>query len=361
VDNHRKISELTRAIPKPCFERVNERFPKGAVYALSYADAVKEAKRAVVSPEATSVRRSNYLDIRQKDGEAFVSFLSRARAALVDTNYRHPCFHAVAPAKSCGVDGCPSEGTSYGDDQLRDILITGLADREIRRAVHAKPKILEISIEDLEEFVKVQEDSLSAASGPAPAAAAASNPPPAAPPRQPQHRRDAPAAPPPPQAGERAQGSRRQRCACGRDFDTKTYNRRGTVNKIEHKLCKPCYNAEKAARRPARNTPTGNQAAAAIGADYDFDEGLARIAAFHAPATAEDWDEEMRREPPRPPFQLFLPRQVQVVSASSGARSKQHPRADLTCQVLNQHGIRPLKWDRTGVVMELGAHDDYVV
>ena len=71
---------------------------------------------------------------------------------------------------------------SYGDDQLRDILITGLADREIRRAVHAKPKILEISIEDLEEFVKVQEDSLSAASGPAPAAAAASNPPPAAPP-----------------------------------------------------------------------------------------------------------------------------------------------------------------------------------
>ena len=31
VDNHRKISELTRAIPKPCFERVNERFPAGAV------------------------------------------------------------------------------------------------------------------------------------------------------------------------------------------------------------------------------------------------------------------------------------------------------------------------------------------
>ena len=69
----------------------------------------------------------------------------------------------------------------------------------------------------------------------------------------------------------------------------------------------------------------------------------------------------MKREPPQPPFQLFLPRQVQVVSASSGARSKQHPRADLTCQVLNQHGIRPLKWDRTGVVMESGAHDDYIV
>merc|ERR1712189_61689 len=193
-------------------------------------------------------------------------------------------------------------------------VITGLADREIRRAVHARPKILEISIEDLEEFVKIQEDSLSAASGPTPAAAAASYPPPTAPPRQPQQRRDNPASPPQPQAGERAQGSRRQRCACGRDFDTKTYNRRGTVNKIEHKLCKPCYDAEKAARRPARNAPTGNRAAAAIDADYDFDEGPARIAAFRAPTPTEDWDEEIGREPPRPPFQLFPPRQVQVIA-----------------------------------------------
>ena len=99
VDTHRRITELTLAIPKPCFNRVNERYLKGAVFALSYDDAVKEAKRAVVSPEATSVRRSNFLDIRQKDGEAFVSFLSRARAALVDTNYRHACFHAVPPEK----------------------------------------------------------------------------------------------------------------------------------------------------------------------------------------------------------------------------------------------------------------------
>ena len=183
TDTRRKITELTLAIPKPCFNRVNERYPGGAVFALSYENAIKEAKRAVVSPEATSVRRSNFLDIRQKDGESFVSFLSRARAALVDTSYRHACFHAVPPAKSCGRDGCPVEGNSYAEDQLRDILITGLADREIRKAVHAKPKILEISIRDLEEFVKIQEDALSAATGPAPAAAAASNPPPPAPPR----------------------------------------------------------------------------------------------------------------------------------------------------------------------------------
>ena len=27
----------------------------------------------------------------------------------------------------------------------------------------------------------------------------------------------------------------------------------------------------------------------------------------------------------------------------------------------NQHGNQPLRWEKTGTVMELGAHDDYVV
>ena len=97
-----------------------------------------------MSPETLSVRRSNFLQVRQKDGEAFVSFLSRARAALVDTNYRHPCIHATPPSKNCGIDGCPSEGASYGEDQLRDVLISSLADREVRRAVHAKPGIVAV-------------------------------------------------------------------------------------------------------------------------------------------------------------------------------------------------------------------------
>ena len=93
-DNHRKISELTRAIPKPCFERVNERLPAGAIYELSYVDAVKEAKRAVVSPETLSVRRSNFLQVRQKDGEVFVSFLSRARAVSY-THLTLPTIYSV--------------------------------------------------------------------------------------------------------------------------------------------------------------------------------------------------------------------------------------------------------------------------
>ena len=58
-----KISELTRSIPKACFERMNEKYPAGGVYQLSYNDAVKEAKKAVVSPESFSVRRANFLQI----------------------------------------------------------------------------------------------------------------------------------------------------------------------------------------------------------------------------------------------------------------------------------------------------------
>ena len=110
------------------------------------------------------------------------------------------------------------------------------------------------------------------ASGAAPAATAAAEPPPPAQPR----RRDTP------RAGERAQGSRRQKCGCGVTFETKTYNRRGTVNKEEHKVRKACFDRDRPPTRPSRPAPAGNQATAAIHADYD-NIGAARIAAFRAP------------------------------------------------------------------------------
>ena len=80
-----KISELMRSIPKACFERMNEKYPAGGVYELSYNDAVKEAKKAVVSPETLSVRRANFLQIRQKDREAFVSSPAPGRRSSTPT------------------------------------------------------------------------------------------------------------------------------------------------------------------------------------------------------------------------------------------------------------------------------------
>ena len=113
-----KISELTNCIPRVCFGRMNEKFPAGGVYELSYDDALREAKEAVVSPEPLSMRQAKFLKVIQKDGELFVSFLSRARAALIDTNYRLQCPHAIPPAKGCGTAGCPTDGISYGEGQL---------------------------------------------------------------------------------------------------------------------------------------------------------------------------------------------------------------------------------------------------
>merc|ERR1711954_420679 len=59
---------------------------------------------------------------------------------------------------------------------------------------------------------------------------------------------------------------------------------------------------------------------------------------------------------PRPPFQLFPPRQVQIIATNGGTKSKQHPRADLSCQVLNRHGkISSAPRTITGAVPDSGA------
>merc|ERR1712082_186569 len=64
-------------------------------------------------------------------------------------------------------------------------------------------------------------------------------------------------------------------------------------------------------------------------------------------------------EPPRPPFKATPPRPS--AAGSSASKPGRHPRANITCQVLNQHGNQPLRWEKTGVVMESGDLDVYVV
>ena len=116
--------------------------------------------------------------------------------------------------------------------------------------------------------------------------------------------------------------------------ETKTFNKRGVVNKKGHKVCKACWDKSRPSKRPARQAPPGNSSTAAM---HTEDDGAARIAAFRA-HEPEDWGAEAASEAPRPPFRLFTPRQVTAVSPNTGAGSKQHPRADVSCQVLNRHG-----------------------
>ena len=97
------------------------------------------------------------------------------------------------------------------------------------------------------------------------------------------------------------------KCACGTEFFTFTFNARGEPNKEPHKNCRGCYMAEKKA---AKKKPAP-AAAAAAPAPRD-DASPARVAAVKlvprqvtvVRRQEEDWDAEIAREPPRPPFRL---------------------------------------------------------
>ena len=76
----------------------------------------------------------------------------------------------------------------------------------------------------------------------------------------------------------------------------------------------------------------------------------------------EDWDAELAREPPRPPFRLRTrPRASNPrPPAPVAANGQGHARSRISIQV-SQHGNDPLRWDRSGVVVEVGEYDSYSV
>ena len=137
------------------------------------------------------------------------------------------CQHATPPAKGCNQAKCHS--MEYGEEVLKDVLISGLHNREIVQAVHAHADIDKISISDLSAFIKKHEYSLLISAGAVAKAAAVDSTP------APPHRSNAAK-----KAGEKAPGSQRHNCDCGAMFETRTYNARGTINKEDHAVCKAC-------------------------------------------------------------------------------------------------------------------------
>ena len=76
----------------------------------------------------------------------------------------------------------------------------------------------------------------------------------------------------------------------------------------------------------------------------------------------EDWDAELAHEPPRPPFRLHTrPRASNPrPPAPIAANGQGHARSRISIQV-SQHGNDPLRWEKSGVVVEAGEFDSYNV
>ena len=78
-----------------------------------------------VMPTATGVLRAKLLDMKQKQDEPYRSFSSRVRGKA------ETCAFLTVSRCVCGV----SNSVDYTDQIIRDVLISGIYDTDIRRDI----------------------------------------------------------------------------------------------------------------------------------------------------------------------------------------------------------------------------------
>ena len=103
-------------------------------------------KKLAVIPVAISVRRSDLLSIRQCDGESIRTFFARIKGKAATCAYTADC---TAPTCTQSVD--------FTDIIVKDVLISGLAEDEIKREVLGWAGLDESSMEETVSFIETKE------------------------------------------------------------------------------------------------------------------------------------------------------------------------------------------------------------
>ena len=132
---------------------------------LPIDDVISLAKSTAIIPVSICVRRSEALQCRQKVGETFRHFSTSVRGAVTDCDFVVPCPHAVNGLQ-CAAPGC--RGVDYTDSVVRDILLAGIYDVEIRREVLSNPSMASKSINDIISVVEGKESARDAVASPTP-------------------------------------------------------------------------------------------------------------------------------------------------------------------------------------------------
>jgi len=96
-----------------------------------------------VIPVAASVLRTELLQLNQGRGEHFRSFAARVRGKAETCSFHTGC--------SCG------RNVDYTDNVIRDVLLCGMSDLDIRREMLGTKDILEASVNDVIALVENKE------------------------------------------------------------------------------------------------------------------------------------------------------------------------------------------------------------
>ena len=126
----------------------------------SVTEALAAMKELAVIPIATGILRSELLEMKQNRDEAFRNFASRVRGKAEICEYE-------AEAQ-CSKAGCTQiNRINFADHIMRDVLLAGIYDADIRREMYGIDKILEQPINQVISMVEKKEmarDAHSAAS-----------------------------------------------------------------------------------------------------------------------------------------------------------------------------------------------------
>ena len=320
VGEHNKCRQLIQCVPKDLMPEVANIVDAHA----TFNDALAELRSLFVPRTPRTQLRHEAMMRKQAEGETFRQFVAKVKTAFNEVRY-------VA-------------GQDNTEEVIKDVVIMGARDADHRNQLFHLDNVDDFTLEQVVEQFSKREFT----SKPQKTVVAASDRPP-----RPREKK----------AGSKAPGAKSLKCACGTEFYSFTYNGKGEPNKEPHKNCRSCYIEEK---KRSRKKPA--PAAAAAAAPASTDTSPARVASIKLvprqvsviKRQEEDWDAEMAREPPRPPFRLHARPRAQNARPPVPIAANGHARSRISMQV-SQHGNDPLRWDRSGVVVEVGTHDDYNV
>ena len=114
------------------------------IVSTALQELLSAMRRLAIIPVATGVLRSDLMQMRQLRDEPFRAFAARVRGKADTCAFTIDC--------TCGLK------INYTDHMIRDILLNGIADDEIRREILGSADMLTCTVKKIVALVEVQID-----------------------------------------------------------------------------------------------------------------------------------------------------------------------------------------------------------
>ena len=289
-----------------------------------------------VIPVATCVLRTELLQIHQERGESGRAFTAKVRGKAETCAFRASC--------TCGL------AVDYTDHVIRDVIINGLYDADIRREVLGIEKILEKPVNDVIALVEGKEMARNAF--PSSSLSAVSS-------FQRQRQSPPTLATKAPSPTDRA---REALCPdCSRAFKVFKEGPRGW-NEKPHQMCLDCYRANRRGKRQQRHTPQRSPQAPAPAVGAMEPAPISQIASLQTDSTDASRPRSHTQAPPTHATTARMGHHIFSKGEWRRARHRDHPRAAITISLTQphkrDHASNPDVQAEVDAIADTGAQSD---